>query len=334
MVILFLKIIKILIFISILCVKDIRRKLIMDIIVVLVTFNRLKDLKITLDAWDQQTEKPRNMIIVDNKSTDGTISFLEQWKKKESGFKKEVIELPENIGGAGGFYEGMKMALNISNDWVFVSDDDAIPRDNMIEKIKSFVTSHDDLIEQCSAICTGVYNEDHFSGIHRCRIEKSIIGFYEKPVKEEEYQKEYFPIDIYSFVGTFIRKSALKQAGLPERDFFIYNDDYEHAVRVGKTGKMICVPSSVIYHIDNLKNDKYPTWRDYYATRNGVIMHRKHFGIWGGLSRSLRRFGMAVISGNFIKMKLIITGIKDGYEGKQGLHPIYKPGWNPKQKIQ
>lgn len=327
--ILFLRIIKIPIFINILFVEK-RRKLIMDITVVLVTFNRLKDLKVTLAAWDEQTEKPRNMIVVDNKSTDGTSSFLKQWQKEESGFKKEVIELPTNIGGAGGFYEGMKRALNISNEWIFVADD-AIPRKDMIEKMKSFVVLHPNLINQCSAICSGVYNENHFSGIHRCRIEKSIVGFYEKPVKEEEYKQDYFPIDIYSFVGTFIKKSALKKAGLPEREFFIYNDDYEHAVRVGKVGRMICVPSSIIDHKDNLKNDKFPTWRDYYATRNGVIMHRKHYGIWGGVSRSFRRLGMAIISGNFTKMKLIITGIKDGYKGEEGIHPIYKPGWNPKQ---
>jgi GT2 family glycosyltransferase len=43
----------------------------MDIGVVLVTFNRLEKLKIALGSYDKQTVKPKYILVVDNKSTDG-----------------------------------------------------------------------------------------------------------------------------------------------------------------------------------------------------------------------------------------------------------------------
>lgn len=303
----------------------------LDVSIVLVTFNRLNDLKKTLKAWSQQTLTPARLIVVDNKSTDGTDEFLRGWLKEDTPFEKEVLFPPENIGGSGGFYEGMKRALEHESGWVFVADDDAVPAETMLKKLNDYIEKHPAEMADTVAVTSGVYNVDHFSGIHRCRIKKSILGYVESPVPEEEYSKESFEIDIYSFVGTMMKSSALKKAGLPRKEFFIYNDDYEHALRVGKLGKMVCVPASVMYHVDNLTNDEIPSWRDYYGTRNAVIMHREHFGFFGGLTRSARRIGIALIRHNPTKIKIIWTGIRDGYKGKGGLHPIYRPGWTPEK---
>ena len=76
----------------------------LDVSIVLVTFNRLNDLKKTLKAWSQQTLTPARLIVVDNKSTDGTDEFLRCWLKEDTPFEKEVLFPPENIGGSGVFY--------------------------------------------------------------------------------------------------------------------------------------------------------------------------------------------------------------------------------------
>ena len=235
--------------------------------------------------------------------------------------------LKENIGGSGGFHVGMEEALKSGCDWIFVADDDAVPHKDMLAELISFAKGHPDEMKNVAALCTSVNNQGHCSGVHRCWLKKGILGCIESFVPESEYNKESFYIDVYSFVGTMLRKEALKKAGIARKDFFIYNDDYEHAVRIGKTGKIICVPSSVMYHIDNLNYDREASWRDYYATRNGVIMHLEHFGKYAGFMRSLRRLAVGILSFNVQKIKVIWTGIRDGYAGKCGIHPIYKPGW-------
>jgi len=304
----------------------------MKIGIVLVTFNRLQDLKKTLSAYEAQEYAPHFVLVVDNKSTDGTDAYLDLWAKEAGAFERQVLTLPENMGGSGGFYAGMKKALEKDLEWVFVADDDAVPHTDMLKKMVEFAEAQPDLVKDASALCTSVYNRDHFEGIHRCRIQKSVLGCMEAFVPEAEYQKPWFYCDIYSFVGTMIKRSALEKAGLAREDFFIYNDDYEHAVRVGKTGKIICVPSSVMDHVDNLNYEKAATWRDYYATRNAVIMHRTHFGAYAGFARAMRRLAVALSTFNGEKIRVIWTGIRDGYNEKTGKHPVYVPGWKGKNK--
>lgn len=302
----------------------------MNIGIVLVTFNRLNDLKKTLAAYEAQTVAPSFVMVVDNKSTDGTDQYLTEWAAQEKRFSHKVLSLSENMGGSGGFYAGMAAALKTDCDWVFVADDDAVPHADMLERLISFAETHPKETDEAAALCTSVNNQGRREGIHRCRIEKSVMGYWEKYIPESEYKKEFFYADIYSFVGAMIRRSALEKGGLAREDFFIYNDDYEHAVRISKVGKIICVPSSVMDHIDNLNYEKQATWRDYYATRNAVIMHRTHFGVYAGVTRALRRLLVAFSTLNPEKIKVVWIGIMDGYTEKTGKHPVYRPGWKPK----
>lgn len=305
----------------------------MDICVLLVTFNRKADLEKTLSLYESQSYKPRAIIVVDNHSTDGTGEMLAEWSRHESDIKHIVVSMSENVGGSGGFYAGMEHALGLDYEWIFVSDDDAMPRNDTLEIISRFADKHPELVAQCSALCGAVDAGGHYATGHRARInKKSIIGMLDKPVSPEEYEKEFFEVDFFSYIGTCIRKSALEKAGLPRKEFFIYSDDFEHALRVGKQGKMLCIPSAVLCHADNNPYSKEASWRDYYATRNVLIMYREHFGSFAAFRRGCMRRFTAFRSMNSLKMKVISTAIKDAKKGVTGLHPIYRPGWNPTKK--
>lgn len=87
-----------------------------------------------LDAILNQIAKIDNFIIVDNNSTDSTFEFL---KEKEY-LKNKIIsyhELLENTGGAGGFYEGIKIAWDLSADWVWIMDDDVISENDCLNEL-------------------------------------------------------------------------------------------------------------------------------------------------------------------------------------------------------
>ncbi len=297
--------------------------------VVLVTFNRLDELKKSIPCYEEQTLKPKYMIVVDNCSTDGTKEYLEQWLAVDNEIKKKVIFLPENRGGSGGFYAGLKEASERTDvDWIWVADDDAFPELYDFEEAAKFVDTHPDLIKEVSALCGMVEYEGHIAAVQRERFKKTPFGVYDIGIPEKEFrEKEYFDIDLYSFVGTFMRYDALLKAGLPREDFFIYNDDYEHAVRMGKQGRLICVPKIRIEHRDNYMYNHIATWRDYYATRNVVIMYKEHFDKKSMNLRALRRIAVAYTSFNKMKIKVVKDGVKDGKAGTTGLHPVYRPGW-------
>lgn len=297
--------------------------------VVLVTFNRLDELKKSVPCYENQTVKPKYMIIVDNCSTDGTKEYLKQWLTIDSRIDKKVIFLPENRGGSGGFYAGMKAAAERTDaDWIWVADDDAFPETYDFEKAKDFVGNHPELMEEVSAFCGMCEYEGRVASVQRARFKKTLFGTHEVVVPASEYKrKEYFEIDLYSFVGTFMKRDALIKAGLPREDFFIYLDDYEHAMRMRKQGKLICVPGILIHHKDNYFYDHGVSWRDYYATRNVVIMYQTHLDKKSLRLRIMRRLLTAYSSGNKMKIKVFKEAIADGKAGKTGVHPVYRPGW-------
>ncbi|MCR4791484.1 MAG: glycosyltransferase [Lachnospiraceae bacterium] len=296
---------------------------------VIVTYNRIQHLEKSIRCYTDQTSKPSLIVVVDNCSTDGTADFLSSWKAEEEGVEKYVITLPSNQGGSGGFYAGLEYIQKREDiDWIWVADDDAYPELNAFENAKKFIDDHQDLVPETAAICGVCGYDGHISPIQRSFLRKTLFGIQEFPIRESFYDgKEFFEINLYSFVGTIMKRENLLKAGLPNKDFFIYQDDLEHAVRLGKSGKLYCVTNIRIEHKDNVAPANEISWRDYYASRNLTYMYKEHFGKWSLFWRIVRRRVFAFLTFNFSKCHLVNIGIKDGKAGNLGVHPVYKPGW-------
>lgn len=301
----------------------------LKIVALVVTYNRLQLLKKTLKAYACQKRIPDMVLVVDNCSTDGTQAYLESWNAEKKPFESKVYCLPENRGGSGGFSFGMSVALETDCDWVFVADDDAVPRPDMFERLYNFCDAHPDHLSQAAALCTAVYQGGRPARNHRCFWKNTPVGKMEFYVKDEQYQDEYFDVDLYTFVGAMIRTTVLRQAGIAREDFFIDGDDFEHAERVRRFGRIICVPGAIMDHTYNPVHSHVTTWRDYYATRNHTLMYKIHFGNYAAFWRAARRLVLAVLFYAPEKVKVTWAGAVDAFKMKTGLHPIYRPGWRP-----
>ena len=178
----------------------------MNICVVLVTFNRCEDLKKTLSLYEEQHYPPRTVLVVDNHSTDGTAEMLEAWKHAPSTIAHRVRTMSENVGGSGGFYAGLEEALRDEEcDWIFVSDDDAMPHVDALARMYTFSQKHPRLVDECAVLCGAVDAGGHYALGHRARIHRgSIIGQIDRPVPKKEYEKEYFSVDFLSLQIIFI----------------------------------------------------------------------------------------------------------------------------------
>lgn len=300
----------------------------MKIGIVLVTFNRLNDLKKVLIEYEEQEKKPEYILVVNNSSTDGTNEFLENWKNEKSYLKKYVINLEKNSGGSGGFYRGLKEAINLNSDWIWVSDDDAYPERNALSEIERFYKNHEN--NNIAALCTSVINNGQVDLTHRKRIIKKPITIEQRVVEEKEYKKEYFEIDLFSYVGTMISKEFLKSVGLPEKDYFIYYDDTEHSLRIKNSGKILCIPKAKVNHnVNRTSDDGTLTWRNYYMIRNRLLFYKKHFS-----KRYFYYTSFDILFKEFSKRKdkeerlLVKSAINDAKNNKKGLDCKYKPGWS------
>ncbi len=305
--------------------------------VVIVTYNRLEKLKKALDSYENQTRSFRNLIVVNNHSTDGTSDYLDDWKSKPAQFAKYVINTQENLGGSGGYYLGQQKAVELDAGWVFLADDDAYAEPHMMEEFWRYASNHD--ISSLSAVCGTVFHPDGTIDLnHRSRfVRKGRRFVYRIPSRPEDYDNQEFEIDFLSYVGSFINVEALRRIGLVEKNFFIYWDDSEHSMRLKKFGKIICVPSIKIVHDDLVagsSNVKAPivSWKDYYLERNEMVFYKRHFP-FVAIHKTRMLFFDKLKGKNRGNpyAKVIWQAVKDAWLGKMGKHKVYKPGWEIKE---
>lgn len=238
---------------------------------VVVTYNRKELLRECLQALLKQTRPPDEIIVIDNASTDGTDQMISKEFPQIT-----YVRLPENTGGAGGFYEGIKLGCKNGHDWIWVMDDDAVPLHDALEQALL-----PDLIKdpRVWAIANAViYPDQKLCLFHRRRFDP--VRVKECPVPEEYYRQVHFEVDTSSFVGMLIRRAAIDHIGLPLKELFIYYDDTEYSLRIRfNGGKIIVVSNSKVVHksVAHSGNRWAPlTWKHYYAHRNMLFVYRKY----------------------------------------------------------
>src|SRR4051812_18940095 len=95
---------------------------------VLVTYNRLSDLKKCLNTLRQQTRPLDTIFVINNGSTDGTTEWL------TTQLDLQVIN-QANLGGAGGFATGIDTAYQGGYTWLWCMDDDCLGAPDALEKL-------------------------------------------------------------------------------------------------------------------------------------------------------------------------------------------------------
>ena len=296
---------------------------------VVVTYNRLEKLKKTLASYAAQTLPPKYLVVVNNASTDGTAAFLEEWKGKEGPFQKIIITSEENLGGSGGFYLGQKKAMDLEADWVMLADDDAYPEPDYLEGMKRYIDTHD--AAKLSIVCGKVMERGTPVNIHRAYLKNKWVRNFQEFIPQSFYERDSFEPDFVSYVGILIHKQKLKEAGLVNKDYFIWYDDTEHSHRLKKLGKIICVPSySMLHDVDEVNGTL--SWKTFYGFRNNVNFFKKHFPLqcpFVIVTLVIKTLLSPLHGRTLTEMQMRFVAIKDGLLGKLGKNSCYKPGWKP-----
>lgn len=301
--------------------------------VVIVAFNRLLQLQEALKSFDSQTASPAFILVVDNASTDGTAAFLEKWKSEpDSGCPRLVIHEDKNLGGSGGFHDGLKHAIQLGAKWVWLSDDDAYPESNCIELANQWISKHD--TRGIAALCGSVICDGAIDISHRRNIEARGLRVTEKQIPLQAYESD-FELNSLSFVGAIIKTDAANRVGLPLSDYFIWYDDTEYSLRLGVAGKIVCVPAIRVNH-PAPKGNESMTWKGYYGQRNCLDMIRAHFPRAVYLYSRLR--AKAKSAKLYLKDveigRMYFAAIRDQKLGKRGINKKYAPGMKITSKLQ
>jgi rhamnopyranosyl-N-acetylglucosaminyl-diphospho-decaprenol beta-1,3/1,4-galactofuranosyltransferase len=236
---------------------------------VVVTFNRKELLRECLYALFAQARKVDEILVVNNASTDDTRAVLET----EFAGRVRVLHLPKNIGGAGGFHEGMKWAYEQGFDWVWVMDDDTMARPESLSELFAARARFGDTERQPCLFASKVVWID--GTLHPMNV--PTIKRWDERDPESLFtaaERATMSIRFATFVSLLMHRRIIEEHGLPVADYFIWNDDAEYTARVLRHDFGVMVPSSLVVHKTAIKHtalDAAPQ-RFYFQVRNVVWM--------------------------------------------------------------
>ena len=241
-------------------------------VAVVVTYNRKDLLKKCIDSLLIQESEKCDIIIVDNASTDGTAELVRcQYNVPEVLY----INTGANLGGAGGFQYGVKKAVLLGYEYVWLMDDDTLPERTALYKL--FEVDRE-LNGRWGFLSSVAYWTD--GSICRMNIQKRNIF---KHIGEKEYYKKYSFVKMCSFVSLLVKADIIREVGLPIGEYFIWTDDYEYTGRISSKYPCYIVPESKVVHamkihmrVNFATDDASRINRYHYIYRNDVHCYRQY----------------------------------------------------------
>jgi len=229
---------------------------------VVVTYNRRHLLTEALSAVLAQSRAPDAVLVIDNASTDGTPEMV------RARFPSvRLATARRNTGGAGGFAYGLALALADAADLVWLMDDDTIPEPGALRAMLDARALHPGTPPALIAsrvVCTD--GRPHPMNTPR------IKPFVRKEERAAAATAGCLPIRSASFVSILVDAGLCRARGLPQADYFLWNDDFEFTARLLRGQAGLLCPASVAVHKTAAfgSTDADPGQRFFYEVRNKI----------------------------------------------------------------
>jgi GT2 family glycosyltransferase len=220
-----------------------------------------------LGALAGQTRPPDRVLVVDNASTDGTREMVEREHSEV-----DVLALPTNEGGAGGFHEGMRRAHEDGAEWMWLMDDDTIPQPDALAELLAAPGRLDRDPTPALLASSVVWRDGRVHPMNAPwpdgrRVDRTIDGA----------GRGLMPVRFATFASLLVHRGAVDRHGLPLKHFFLWSDDVEYTSRMVLSGeRAYLVPDSVAVHKTDRRytNMSAAPGRFYYHVRNTLYMAR------------------------------------------------------------
>jgi rhamnopyranosyl-N-acetylglucosaminyl-diphospho-decaprenol beta-1,3/1,4-galactofuranosyltransferase len=255
---------------------------------VILTFDAPEKLLQCLGAVIAQDRQPDRVLVIDNASPRSAKEVVGR-----SGLVSrnvEFLRLPENVGPAGGYAEGLQRFLSSRHDAAWLLDDDRVPESGCLQQ----------LVER--------------------------LGREPDPalIFPSDVDADGRAVDYPSWCGVLIPRAIVERVGIPQAAFFWWVEDTEYLKwRIPAAGfRSVRLKDAVVYH-DQTVSKHRPAWKYYYETRNAVYFR---VTIQGRIRiRRLRRALIRTVGRilfrekrKFHKLRMTWRGYRDGRAGRLG----------------
>jgi GT2 family glycosyltransferase len=189
---------------------------------VVVNWNGLHDTKVCIDSIDKVDYPHKELIVVDNGSTDGSKEYFRSLKDVR------FVDLPENTGFTGGHIAGRKVA---KGEYLAIVNNDLVLDKNWVKACLSTFERHND-----AALVGGrAYKWNGDNPIHA--LDNEFYSFQEVD-SEKGYARtlltgdEECGVDSISGAALLIKQACLKSVGYFDDQFFAYFEEVDLIARL------------------------------------------------------------------------------------------------------
>lgn len=207
------------------------------VVAVVVTFNRLGLLQRLVQRLTE-TDGVAEVVVVDNASTDGTGPWLAAYGDP----RVHAHTLEDNRGGAGGFHEGLRLAMERGADLAWLMDDDGLPDPDCLR----ILLEHDDLDFWGPVV---VDEADPERLVFPIRLPGSTRVAHRVADVERAAASGRLDGIVIPFNGVLVTRELVERIGLPRAEFFIWGDDHEYRLRAEAAhARIATIPAARVRH--------------------------------------------------------------------------------------
>lgn len=284
---------------------------------VVVTFNRKNLLRELLTAFPRQTRPPDCILVVDNRSSDGTAEMV-----RNEFPDTKILVLDVNSGGAGGFRAGMEWAWRAGYEWLWIMDDDIEPYEEALETLLSYggISDFIHLRRDNINAWEGIWDPHTFT-----------IQLYPREYSFEN-GKPYIVVNYACFEGPLVHRRIIDRVGPPDARYFVSGDDaiygylasfHTHVLYVNRRGFQRKLPPPALSRMSAylLIRNKFLIYEE--LRGRGLTLPRYLFWIyqirlaWYLIRQLLGRKE----SRQWIICRAVFEGLRDGSRGIFGAPP-------------
>lgn len=246
------------------------------IAVVILNWNGRKLLEEFLPSVIQYSTHPDiDIVVADNGSTDDSLTFLETVYPQVT-----RIVLPQNYGFADGYNRALKQ---VESDYYVILNSDVEVTEDWLLPVIEFLDNNEDVVAVQPKILAQ-RNKDYFeyAGASGGFLDKYGYPFCRGRIfqKVEQDKGQYdAPLDILWATGAclIIRSREFFDAGGFDSSFFAHMEEIDLCWRLNNRGwRIVCLPSSVIYHVGAATLKKENPRKTFLNFRNNLIMLYKN----------------------------------------------------------
>ncbi|MBU6451830.1 MAG: glycosyltransferase family 2 protein [Cyanobacteria bacterium REEB67] len=234
----------------------------------------------------------------------------------------DLLELDQNYGFAGGSNRGLKHAIEAGADFVWLLNNDAtVPPETLAALIQIAMANPGagalgaTVLEGLSVNKSAEEQATDIAGVGAINYGKAKTYLRKLPgTFGGEGVQTFHRCDWLSGSNLLLRTSALAKIGLFDERYFLYFEDVDLCLRLGRAGfACLLVPGSTVVHEGNASTQGgLSLWRAYYHTRNRLLFFMSN------APAAMRPLAFLAILGHFARHSIALP-----FRGKKGQAKLY-----------